>query len=178
MIVERLNLSAGDPFDIDDLCAHARVDQTDTDELFRLVSLARAAMREAEELGQLAVLHQTIRITLDAWPEGDTFRPPVFPILDPNTVTVTGNGEPFEGFGTHIGWRPRIVLLSGRPQGPVVIEYQAGFGPDAASLPADLSQAILDQATASFDTRGASDARSAVSPHFTRIIGRYRGVRF
>lgn len=175
MIVERLNRSNDDPFDIEALLLHARLDEHDGPQL--ISQLARAAALEAEAQGQLAILSQTIRITLDEWPAGDSLRLPIFPVLDASQVTVTGNGEPFEGFGVHIGYRPRMVLLHGRPSGPVVIEYQAGFGADARSIPDDLSQAIMDQAAASFHVVGLGDRRDAVSPHFARIVGRYRGVR-
>ena len=60
-----------------------------------------------------------------------------------------------------------------------IVTYEAGFGDEAAAVPADLAHAILDQAAALYDNRAGLAERNAqaLSPHTARIAARYRGVR-
>ncbi|MBC9245152.1 hypothetical protein H4P12_00120 [Paracoccus sp. 11-3] len=154
----------------------ARVMHDDEDaDLYRMVN---AAALEAEELAQIALLHQTVRVTLDGWPRGSSFALPIAPLLDWSTVQITADDTAFEDFSVITGQRPAIRATGPRPCGVVVIEYQAGFGADGTDLPADLRQAVLDQVVAYFDARGPGDPKAvALSPHFVRIVGRYRRVR-
>lgn len=178
MIIERLTPATDDPGMVDDLRAHARLDGNAEDDA-QIVRMARAASREAEGLAQIALLNQTIRVTLlDGWPGGATLPLPVAPLLDASTVEVTADFDAFTDFRVVTGLRPAIHLTGWPPAGVVVIEYQAGFGPDSDSLPDDLREAIHDQAVAYYDLRGPGDPKaSALSPHFARIVGRYRAVR-
>lgn len=177
MIIERLNRADADPAMLTELRSHARLDGfTDDDD--QIVRMGRAAAREAEEFAQIALLNQTIRVTLESCPRALTFPLPIGPLLDWSTVEVTADGAAFDDFSVMTGQRPAIRFTEARPAGGVVIEYQAGFGPDSASLPDDLREAILDQALAYYDARGPGDPKAAaMSPHFARIVGRYRRVR-
>lgn len=176
MIVERLNRTHADAVELDDLRAHARLTE-DYDDA-EIARMGRAAAREAEDFAQIALLNQTIRVTLECCPRASTLPLPIAPLLDWSTVEVTADGVAIEGFSIMTGQRPAIRLTGPRPSGGMVIEYQAGFGADAASLPDDLREAILNQALAYYDARGPGDGKTiALSPHFTRIVGRYRRVR-
>lgn len=178
MNIERLNRSTADVVTLEDLHIHCRSVASDDEMTIEVVRMGRAAAREAEEHGSLALLNQTIRVTLDGWPRSWTFYLPIAPLLDWSTVEITADGELFDDFTVMTGLRPAIRLIGPRPSGVVVIEYQAGFGDDGASLPDDLREAILDQAANYFDQRGTGDQKSVwLSPHFTRIVGRYRAVR-
>lgn len=176
MIVERLNRAEGATVDIDYVKGHTRVDGDDDNAA--LQRMADAAALEAEDLAQIALLSQTVRVTLDGWPRGHSFRLPIGPLLDWSTVEVTADGEAFEGFSVMTGQRPQVRLSGPRPCGQIVIEYVAGYGEAPQDIPEDLVLAIMDQAAAYYDARGPGDPkRQAQSPHFARIIGRYRGVR-
>lgn len=178
MNIQRLNRVDGDPVDLACLRAHARTDPSDSDMDLEVARMGRAAAREAEELAQIALLHQTVRVTLDGWPRGNSFFLPIAPLMDWETVKISADGTAFEDFSVTTGLRPEIRATGPRPCGVVVIEYQAGFGAGANDLPADLRQAVLDQAAAYFDARGPGDPKAqAMSPHFARIVGRYRRVR-
>ena len=177
MIVQRLENPLSGIVDLEALAAHTRTDGHD-DFLPELERFAAAAVREAEDLGQIALRSQAVRVILDAWPSGHSFRLPIGPLLDGESVTITADDQPFDSFSTITGQRPALRLSAARPCGQIVIEYVAGYGEDAESIPEDLRLAIMDQAAAYFDARGASDPkRQTQSPHFARIIGRYRGVR-
>jgi len=159
MIIERLTTPTALPFDATALADHVRV--TDAAQIAEATRHGRAAAAEAEDYGQLALLTQTIRVTLDAWPRTAWVALPITPMPDALSVTVTVDGVAYD-----------------KPCGLVVIEYQAGFGDAASDIPAPLAHAILDQAAALFDARGLGDGKSnGMSAHMSRIVARYRGVR-
>ena len=94
---------------------------------------------------------------------------------------MTIEGVPFTQFTFFSGIRPCIWF---KPEyrhtkpSQVAIEYQAGFGADASSIPPDLAQALMDQAALHYDGRSPMDAKSlTTSPHMARIGARYRGVQ-
>ena len=177
MIVQRLESRLHGVINLDELAHHCRV-PNETEFLVELQRFADAAVREAEDMGQLALLFQAVRVTLDAWPKGKTFRLPIGPLLDADGLSVTGAGESFDGFTIFTGEKPSLRLTGAAPRGPVEIEYIAGYAEAPDELPADLRQALMDQAACYFDARGAVDQKTAAtSPHFARIIGRKRGVR-
>lgn len=176
MIIERLTTPTALPFDTTALADHVRV--TDAGQITEATRHAKAAAGEAEDYGQLALLTQTIRVTLDAWPRAAWVALPIIPMLDALSVTVTVDGVAFEDFAVVAGQRPAIRPTEGKPCGLVVIQYEAGFGDTAADIPAPLAHAILDQASALFDARGLGDGKSnGMSAHMARIVARYRGVR-
>lgn len=177
MIVERTpKPDLPDPFDITAVMLHCRIDD-DVSGLSEATQQARAAALELEAYAALALLDQTIRVTLDFWPRKETLALPIAPLLDVLSVTVLADGEPFEAFSVTAGQRPAIRLTGPRPCGVVVIEYEAGFGLLAADIPADLSLAIMEQAAAFYDDRGAGNGKTnCMSPHTARIAARYRRV--
>lgn len=177
MIVERLDRAPWSLVELQDLRDHARVDPNGYDDV-AIYRMFLAATGEAEEYGQIALFPQRIRVTLDGWPRGHSFRLPIGPLLDWDSVTVTADGQPFEGFNTMTGPRPELRLTGARPCGQVVIEYASGYEYQRHKIPSDLAHALMDQALAYYDARGSGDPkRQALSPHFARIVGRYRGVR-
>ncbi|MBW6506725.1 MAG: hypothetical protein K0B00_08260 [Rhodobacteraceae bacterium] len=174
MIVQRLTQSAEVPFDQANLAEHCRVNTEDAPELIRH---GIAAASELEQYAQIALLDQTIRVTLERWPRCQMLELPIVPVLDALSVTMTADGAAFESFGVITGMRPAIRLGDVRPCGQIVIEYLAGFGEAATDVPPDLVHAILDQATALFDLRGAGDGKgNGMSPHMARVAARYRRV--
>lgn len=175
MIVQRTSVSTDLPFYIEDVALHCRV--TNLELIGEASRMASAAASELEAYAQLALLTQTITVTLENGPPRSWFELPVAPMLDPLSVAVTVDGVPYEGFAVVAGLRPAVRFTSGKPCGLVVITYGAGFGDTADDIPADLSSAICDQAAANFTTRGDGDGKSnGMSPHMARAAARYRGV--
>lgn len=178
MIVQRLETPVSAVVDLDEMRLHVRTDPNDSAADRELALMADAAVREAEEFGQIALLAQRVRVTLESCPRASTIPLPIAPLLDWSTVEVTSDGIAFDDFSVTTGQRPAIRFAGSRPSGSVVIEYLAGWGETADSIPEDLRMAILDQAAAFFDARGPGDGKTvARSPHFARIVGRYRRVR-
>lgn len=176
MIVERMNRPDTAIAELPDVKGHLRVDGDEFDgEVARMLT---AAQREAEDYASLALIDQDIRVILSGWPRGNTFPLPVVPLIDWATVTVMVGGVAFDDFSVMTGHRPALRLTEQIPAGEVIIEYKAGYGASPADVPDDLREAIMDQAAAYFDARGAVDRKAvAMSPHFARIVGRYRRIR-
>ena len=85
------------------------------------------------------------------------------------------------GYALMIGNKPYIRWLESyydHHPSWITVEYQAGFGADASSIPHDLTQALMDQAALYYDSRSPMDARSLpTSPLMARAGARYRGVQ-
>ncbi|RJL18656.1 head-tail connector protein [Paracoccus siganidrum] len=174
MIIERLNRPATAAVDLPAAKLRGRIDFGDDDA--DLEVMGGAVTREAEDYAQIALLTQTIRVCMSAWPRASIFHLPITPLLDWSSVSVTAGGEAFEDFAVMTGRRPALRLTGPRPAGEIIIDYLAGFGDQPEDIPDDLRHALLDQVAAYYDARGSTD-RNALSPHFVRIVGRYRGVR-
>ncbi|ARE38334.1 hypothetical protein RGUI_0193 [Rhodovulum sp. P5] len=173
--------AAGMPFVLSDLKWHLRVDHSDDDTAITNIGCTAAA--ELEDFAQIALLTQTIRVTVFA-PEVSVggFTLPIGPVIDSDTVTVSLDGADFTGFEFVPGKRRPYLrwLDSYYDAAPerLAIEYQAGFGADASAIPIDLAQAIMDQAALYYDGRSPMDRKAlTTSPHMARIGARYRGVQ-
>lgn len=177
----RTLISTADPFDMDAVKLHARVDGTHDDAA--LAMMARAAAREIEAHAELALLWQNITLELDRW--DDAISLPIGPfskaaalLYDVTIQTRADDGtltdfEEWEITGTR---KPRLHLLHPTEGTALVITYPAGFGDTADSIPADLQLAIMDQAARSYDVRGAEDGPQGLSLAASRITARYRRV--
>lgn len=167
------------PFELNRIKDHARVDHEDEDIGFMVLGWTAAS--EIEHVAQIALLTQTIRVTVFQ-PCRDSFLSlPIGPAYQTEGVTVTLDGVPFTGFEFVPGNRPAINwgadyhdLFPTRLQ----VEYQAGFGPAVQYIPLDLQLAVADQAALIYDNRAGGDGKALTSsPHMARIAARYRGLR-
>ena len=158
MIFERTTVPTAVAFSLAALKQHCRVD--DSDEDTQLTLIGKAAAGELENYAQIALLTQTIRVTLPCWPRSSWFGLPISPVIDPLSVVITADGVAFEAFGVVQGLRPAVHMTEDTPDGLIVITYEAGFGDIATALPNDLTLAILDQAAAFYDMRGAGDGKT------------------
>jgi uncharacterized phiE125 gp8 family phage protein len=178
MLVQRGPSSAEPPFDLDDLKLHLRV--ADDAEDAAIQNIGQTVAAEIEQFAQLALITQTVTLTLfDPKPECG-LRLPIGPVASDATPTVTIDGVAFTAFDfvggirPYIRWQADYYDLIPRQ---MTIEYQAGFGDTAADIPHDLAQALMDQAALHYDGRSPMDAKSlTMSPHMARIGARYRGV--
>ncbi|WP_321830670.1 head-tail connector protein [Thalassovita sp.] len=178
MLVQRFPSEGELPFDLEDLKLHIRVDGDSEDDAVTNIGLTAAA--ELEQFAQIALLTQTIRVTIFDLEIGCGIDLPIGPVADTDTPIVIINGSVFTAFDFVGGNRPHIRWRSAnltRDTSRIVIEYQAGFGAAAADIPSDLSQALMDQAALHYDGRSPMDAKSlTTSPHMARVGARYRGV--
>lgn len=178
MLVHRAVTSAQVPFLPSELQRHLRITDDDTAEA---QSCGMAAASDLEHFAQIALITQTIRVTIFDPDTGCGITLPVGPVLEGTMATVTLDGEVFTAFELVAGNRPYLrwhadyhVLTPSR----LTIEYEAGFGAEPSDIPRDLRQALMDQAALHFDGRSPMDGKSlTTSPHMARVGARYRGVQ-
>jgi uncharacterized phiE125 gp8 family phage protein len=179
IVAQRTATPNAQPFDLAAVMAHVRVE--DESEQAQVESAAFAAASDLEHFAQLALLTQTIQVQIIGSIASDQIRLPIGPLSDAESVAVTVDGQSFSGFEVITGNRPVLILSGGASltgAQRVTIEYTAGFGDNAASIPADLSRALMDQAALHYDGRSPMDAKQLTnSPHMARIGARYRGVQ-
>jgi len=179
MLVHRTAGGSALPFILDDLKLHLRVPDDAEDTAVQNIGLTAAA--EIEQFAQIALLTQTIRVTIFNPPQEYGLNLPIGPVADDDVPTVTIDGEAFTAFDFVGGNRPYIRWLASYydlTPSRIIIEYQAGFGAGASDLPSDLAQALMDQAALHYDGRSPMDAKSlTTSPHMARVGARYRGVQ-
>lgn len=179
MLVRRIAGGSDLPFILRDLKSHLRVN--DCDEDLAIADIGATAAVEFEHFAQLALLTQTIRLTIFNPTSDSGLRLPIGPVADDETPTVTVDGEAFTALAFEGGNRPYIRWLADYHEltpSRITVEYQAGFGPAASDIPTDIAQSIMDQAALLYDGRSPMDARAlTTSPHMARIGARYRGVQ-
>lgn len=167
------------PVTIEDLTEHLRLTPDDGRQLLEAQIMAEAAAAEIEHHAQIALLSQEITVTLDEWPRHEAVRLPIGPVLRGAPYTAQFGDFDLSILAPRYGRAPGFRLDAAEwCSGPLSISYTAGFGPSPSDVPADLRLAIMDQAAAYYDARGALEgAVQALSPHTARIAARYRGVR-
>ncbi|ASM72844.1 MULTISPECIES: head-tail connector protein [Roseobacteraceae] len=179
MLVDRTAIGTALPFVLEDLKNHIRVDGAGDDAA--ITNIGHTAAAEIEQFAQIALLTQTIRVTI--FKPGQEFGLilPIGPVADEDVPTVTIDGQAFTDFNFLGGNRPFIQWLDSfyrLTPTKLMIEYQAGFGQAASDIPRDLAQALMDQAALHYDGRSPMDAKSlTTSPHMARVAARYRGVQ-
>jgi len=184
MIINRTPISEDAPFFLEDVKAHTRVSHDGEDA--SISQMGWAAAREIEAHCALALLTQTITVTMNEW--GCVVALPIGPLdvvaLDDHPITV----QTREPDGSLITWpqgwwvdagRYPVLHLTDRQfmdGTALIVNYPAGFGSAAASIPDDLQLAINDQAAAFFDMRGPEDGKQGLSLAASRIAARHRRV--
>ena len=177
-----------------DLQRYLRLEGCD-DLMPQAIVSAKAAEREIEAYAEIALITQTVRASFPG-PNlgGKVCDLPVGPVQDSATIAVSaleidGVLAALTSAQYHLvaGPRATVVLLSdtGLPDAlkqcstRLLIDYEAGYGTSHSSVPSDLQQAILDQASIIFD-RGWDLRRrhTGLSPQSARIAARYRGCGY
>jgi uncharacterized phiE125 gp8 family phage protein len=179
MLVNRNPLNASAPFNLESLKLHLRVDGDH--ENTALETIGFTAAQEIEHFAQIALLDQTITVTVFNPAAEPGMNLPIGPVQPGETPTVLIEDTPYRPFDFVSGLHPYIRWHNAgdvNAAGKLTISYRAGFGAEAQSIPKDLSQALLDQAALHYDGRSPMDAKSLMtSPHMARIGAKYRGVR-
>jgi uncharacterized phiE125 gp8 family phage protein len=136
---------------------HCRLDYEESEENSLIETLITAARQQVEALTNRALITQTLQLVLDAWPDGaiELPRPPVVTVTSvtyadylgvPATLSAATDyylddeSEPALVALRHGKSWPRIAL---RSSGAIVVEYTAGYGATAASVPRSIVQAML-----------------------------------
>jgi uncharacterized phiE125 gp8 family phage protein len=177
-----------EPVTLDEARDYLRLDSEDEDEL--LESLIRAARHMVEAASGQMLIHQTWRLSLNAWPVMGRLRLPLEPldsIIGARVLDAQGNAQEVElsALAIDAGARPPAILaigalpLPGRNVNGIEIEVRVGHGVTRADVPPQLRLAVLKLGAHWFENRGdATGERVAVMPgEVTALTAPWRRVR-
>lgn len=169
--------------------AWLKVDGDDEDAL--IGTLVTAARLHLESTTGRALVNQSWRLVLDAWPAGGEVRLPVAPLHELTAIRAfdeqgDDHAIPMAQFLVAGDGRGRLILpatVSGMPairsRLGIEIDYVAGFG-DADDVPEDLAQALLVLVAHWFEHRDAvviAGAGAVIPLGFDRLIAPWRELR-
>lgn len=135
--------------------------------------LITAARRYCERFQNRAYIEQTFNLVLDEFPDGDYIELPRPPLIAVSSVTYYSTGGTSNTMSTSLyyvdtkGQPGRVHLEYGeawpsetlRPANGVVVEYTAGYGSAAASVPAEIKEAIKLVVGHLWERREATDIK-------------------
>jgi uncharacterized phiE125 gp8 family phage protein len=144
---------ASEPVTLAEAKAHLRVDHTSEDAL--IASLILTSRLHIEAALGLALITQSWRLELDAWPHNSIVEVPLRPLQSVTAVRVrTQTGTtilvPADDYIFDTAAAPPRVApvnggwpTAGRRIAGIELDLLAGFGPGAADVPAPIRQALL-----------------------------------
>lgn len=156
-----------------------------------ITEMIAATAHQIEDAAEIALITQSIRVTVEGWPDSDRVRLPIGPVLTDDPVfQVMAEGELIEA-ELIPGARPVLILGETVTEylrhARIVIEYEAGFGSATEAIPPDIRHAIRDQVAQLYDFRAGhagegkashqASGGAGLSYAMQRVLGRYRGVR-
>ncbi len=144
---------ASEPATVAEAKTHMRIDGSAEDIL--ISSLIVTSRLHVEAALGLALINQSWTLILDRWPVGSEVEIPLAPLLSVNAVKVKNSAgvastvTPTNYLVDLASKPPRLVWNNaarpdpGVPAGGIEIEFTAGFGASAATVPAPLKHAVL-----------------------------------
>lgn len=176
-----------EPVSLAEAKAFLRVDDIAEDAL--ITTLIGAARLHVEGVTGRALLAQSWRVVLDAWPDDRQVKLPVTPFMVLTGITAydaagVGQVVPLAQFMSE---PDRLLLpadVAGMPllrqrQG-IEVDYVAGFGTEPGDVPADIRQALLLLVGYWFEHRDAvivAGSGAVVPSGFDRMVAGYKRVR-
>ncbi len=164
---------ASEPVTVADAKAHMRIDGTVEDVL--IASLIVTSRLHVESALDLALINQSWTLILDRWPAGPEVEIPLAPLLAviavkvKNSAGVSSAVPPTSYLVDLASKPPRIVWNNaarpdpGVPAGGIEIEFTAGFGASAATVPAPLKHAVLMLTSHWYEHRDANEIGSSAA---------------
>lgn len=185
-MAERVSGPAVEPLTRAEAKAFLRLDTDAEDTL--LDALVPAARRLVEAQTGRVLIAQTWRFSLDAWPLRGIVAVPVAPvraILSATVATASGTvAAPADALALVADRAPALIRVDRSrapvpavPRGGIVITVEAGYGPDAADVPADLVQAVRLAVAHFFEHRDGPGADTALPAAVLALLAPYRVVR-
>ena len=181
----------GEPLSLAETKAFLRLDTTDND--VAVSDLITAARQRVETVTGLALLSQGWRLVLDDWPPGRIVDMVLAPLASVDAVRVidadgvAATIDPVDYLADTTSRPARLVLRStrqwakpGREAGGIEIDFTAGYGSDASSVPLPLRQAVMHLVTEAYENREGGKPQShpgRLSPIVAQLIGPYRRAR-
>jgi uncharacterized phiE125 gp8 family phage protein len=175
-----------EPVTLDEARDYLRLDSED-ELLGSLISAARHLVEAAS--GQM-LIHQTWRLSLNAWPVMGRLRLPVEPlcaIIAARVVDSQGGSQELDlsVLAIDAGARPPAILAIGALPGPgrrlngIEIDVRVGHGATPADMPPQLRLAVLKLVAHWFENRGDTTGEriSAMPGEVTALTAPWRRVR-
>jgi len=145
---------AREPLSIEDAKEHLRIDQHEED--VWLLDAIKATRQRAEGMMGRALVTQTLEVALSGWPAGRVIELPRPPLVSVTSVKYYGEDDTeytLAASNYHADTRttPGRIVLKGTAQWPatalrevngVIIRYVAGYGSEAADVPAEIRAAL------------------------------------
>jgi uncharacterized phiE125 gp8 family phage protein len=178
---------AGEPVSLAEAKAFLKVDDNAEDGL--ITTLISAARLHVEGVTGRALLAQSWRVVLDAWPADRQVRLPVTPFMAVSEITAYDavGGAHDVPLAQFLSEPDRLLLpatVAGMPalrerQG-IEIDYVAGFGTEPEDVPADIRQALLVLVAYWYEHRDAvitAGSGAMVPSGFDRLVANHKRVR-
>ena len=176
-----------EPVTLVDAKAHLRLTIPDDD--VYITTLITTARRAVENRFAISLMQQSWALFADAWPADNVFRIPLWPVLsvdgltsfaDDDTALIIDPGNYFLDAAT----RPaRLALRQGRafpaPTRKInglKLSFTSGFGATAASVSAEIKQALMAIVADWYQNRG-DDQGGALPAVALEILSAYRNAR-
>lgn len=171
-----------EPLTLEQIEDHLRLSETSTGgEDGLLLIFLTSARRYCELVQGHAYIEQTWNLVLDDFPSGDTIKIPRPPLMSVSHVKSYGSGGTATTmtagrYYVDTDSKPaRVVLLSGeswpdtpgRPASGVEVQFVAGYGSAASSVPQEVRQAIQLVIGHMYEHREGSDVK-AMSPNWIK----------
>jgi len=177
-----------EPISLTEAKAHLRIDHTAEDDT--ITEMIVAARQALEDSSGLALITQSWRVALDAWP-GLFVELPKRPAQSVTEVRVTNlNGvetiiesaaydlKSAGGLARLVKTPAAVWPTPGRLAGGIEIDYVAGYGDAAANVPRALRQALLMVIAHVYENRELmGDAGAPLPAGVDALIAPYRRVR-
>lgn len=175
---------AVEPVSVAEMRAYLRLHDDDGTEDALLAALVAAARLAIEAAAGRVLIESRWRLVLRAWPAGPGFALPLSPVIAVESVLLRDR----DGIATDVApalYRleggcdpPRLVLEPTVPAPPALgtieILLRAGYGADAAAVPAPLRQAVRALVAHHFENRGDG---AAAPPDIAALVAPYRRPR-
>jgi len=148
-----MSAPAIEPVTVSEAKEHLRVDGTVEDVL--ISSLIVTSRLHIEAALGLALITQSWKLVLDAWPTEGVLRMPLRPVKTVSAVRVfaaDGTSEvvdPVRYFVDTVGEPPRVIgnaggiPVPGRPLNGIEVDFDAGYGSAVSDVPSPIRHAVL-----------------------------------
>jgi uncharacterized phiE125 gp8 family phage protein len=188
MALELLTPPASEPISLAEAKAHLRVDHDDEDAL--IARLVIAARESCERITGRAFIAQSWRLWCDGWPDCalraiSIPRPPLISVTSVAAYDRSGAATTLssDAYIVDSAAAPgRIVLKDTtvlpadlREANAIAVTYQAGYGANAANVPAGIRAAVLSLVAHLYEARGEGetpppDALALLAPYRVMML--------
>ncbi|MEJ6781372.1 head-tail connector protein [Aminobacter sp. Piv2-1] len=188
MTLIRTSAPAVEPVTLMEAKAHLRIAHVSEDAL--IGGLIRAAREDVERATGLALIDQTWRLVLDAWPPGNAVaiaRHPVRQILSVTTFGSEGEAAILDPVHYQLDTlsRPARLRFDRKPDrlrvmNGIEIDFRAGFGESGPDVPDLIKRAMLLLVAHWYEFRasfGAEEQPASYPRGYDRLIAGYRARR-